>query len=76
EWKPELMAGKSTVQVLTDHQSLTYFMKTQKLSRRQARWAAYLSGFDFKITYRPGAQNGKADALTRREGKASRAKED
>ena len=36
------------------------------LNRRQARWADYLSLFDFKIIFRPGRENGKADALSRR----------
>ena len=38
------------------------------LSRRQARWAQELAQYDFKIMFRPGTQNGKADALTRRSG--------
>jgi hypothetical protein len=41
-------------------------MTTKKLSRRQTRWAEFLSRFNFQLTYRPGKQNGKADALTRR----------
>ena len=36
------------------------------LSRRQARWAQELAQYDFKIVFRPGKFNGKADALTRR----------
>jgi len=43
----------------------------------QARWAEFLSQYNFKITYRPGAANSKADALTRREDSVlTRAKED
>ena len=39
---------------------------TNKLqSRRQARWAQFLSQFDFMITYQPGKLGGKPDALTR-----------
>jgi hypothetical protein len=45
---------------------LEYFATTKILNRRQARWAQDLSEFDFKIIYRPGPQNGKADALSRR----------
>ena len=41
-------------------------MTTKKLSRRQARWAEFLSGFNFVISYTPGRENGKADSLTRR----------
>ena len=55
------------VKILTDHKALEYFKTTKQLSRRQARWAEKLSEYNFIITYRPGAKNGKADALTRRE---------
>ena len=41
-------------------------MTTKKLSRRQARWAKFLSGFNFVISYTPGRENRKADSLTRR----------
>jgi transposase InsO family protein len=78
EWRPELMTALPDlpVKVLTDHQALIYFMKTQKLSRRQARWAQFLSNFNFIVTYRPGAANGKADALTRRQNAIQRSKDD
>ena len=33
---------------------------------RQARWVQFLTRFDFIILYRPGMQQGKADALSRR----------
>ena len=36
------------------------------LNRRQARWAQELAGYDFKIFFRPGRQNGKADYRSRR----------
>ena len=65
-WKPELEGTENPVQVLTDHKALEYFMTTKKLTRRQARWAEMLSEFNFEIVYRPGKQNDKADALTRR----------
>jgi transposase InsO family protein len=52
--------------VVSDHQNLEYFTTTKVLNRRQARWAQELAGIDFKIHYRPGAQNGKPDALSRR----------
>ena len=54
------------VKVITDHKSLEYFMTTKKLRRRQARWAEFLSGFNFVISYTPGKENQKADSLTRR----------
>ena len=40
-------------------------MSSKQLSRRQARWSKFLSHFNFKISYQPGAQC-KAETLTRR----------
>jgi hypothetical protein len=66
QWRPELEGTKLPIQVITDHKALEYFMTTKKLTRRQARWALTLADYNFQISYRPGRQNGKADALTRR----------
>ena len=52
--------------VYSDHRALEYFMTTKKLSVRQARWAEYLSRFHFKLAYRAGKSNERADALSRR----------
>ena len=41
-------------------------MKAQKLNRRQARWALYLSRFDFTLKHIPGSKMGKADSLSRK----------
>jgi hypothetical protein len=41
-------------------------MTKRLLSRRQARWAEFLSRFFYEFKYRSGKLNGKADALTRR----------
>ena len=41
-------------------------MKAQKLNRRQARWALYLSKFNFTLKHVPGSKMGKADSLSRR----------
>ncbi len=54
--------------VLTDHHNLQTFTTKSLLSRRQARWAQELAQYEFKIVFRPGKLNGKADALTRRSG--------
>ena len=36
------------------------------MNRRQARWALYLSRFDFMLKHVPGSRMGKADSLSRR----------
>ena len=41
-------------------------MKVQKLNRRQARWALYLSRFDFILKHVVDSKMGKADGLSRR----------
>jgi len=41
-------------------------MKAQKLNRRQAQWALYLSRFDFTLKHVLGTRMGKADGLSRR----------
>ena len=41
-------------------------MKAQKLNHRQARWALYLSRFDFTLKHVPGTKMRKMDRLSRR----------
>ncbi|MBW0533335.1 hypothetical protein O181_073050 [Austropuccinia psidii MF-1] len=42
-------------------------MSSKVLTRRQARWAEFLSEFHFTITYRPGRLATLPDALSRRD---------
>ena len=49
----------------TDHRALENLMSSQHLNRRLWRWCLYLQDFSFKCVYRPGAENGVADALSR-----------
>ena len=65
-WRRYLEGAKHQVQVISDHQNLELFQTTMVLNRRQARWARELAGYDFKIIFRPGRQNGKADYLSLR----------
>jgi hypothetical protein len=65
-WRAYLVGLPKTIEVLSDHRALEYFMTTKALTARQARWAEVLSQFHFQIQYRPGPTN-RADALTRRE---------
>ena len=66
QWQAELRSCES-FQILTDHRNLEYFMTRQHLSERQARWAEYLSRFNFHIKYRPGQDSAAPDALSRRD---------
>ena len=65
-WRHLLEGAQSKFEIWTDHKNLEYFMKAQKLNRRQARWALYLSQFDFTLKHVPGTKMGKADGLSRR----------
>lgn len=44
---------------------LEYISESKRLNPRQARWALFFSRFNFVVTYHPGSNNGKADALSR-----------
>ena len=53
-------------EIWIDHKNLEYFIKVQKLNRRQARWALYLSRFDFTLKHVLESKMGKVDSLSRR----------
>ena len=65
-WRHFLEEMVVKFEIWTDHKNLEYFMKAQKLNRRQARWALYLSRFDFTLKHVLGSKMGKADSLSRR----------
>jgi len=65
-WRHYLEEAKLEFEIWTDHKNLQYFMTSQKLNRRQARWALYLSQFNFILKHVPEKSMGKADRLSRR----------
>jgi transposase InsO family protein len=66
EWRAELEGTETPVKIFTDHKALEYFATKKKLTRRHARWAEVLASYNFRIYYRKGRENAKADALSRR----------
>jgi hypothetical protein len=53
-------------QICTDHQPLTWLMRTAELQGKHARWAMLLQEYDFQIVYnRLGLQHQNADVLSR-----------
>ena len=58
-WRHFLEETMTRFEIWTDHKNLEYFMKVQKLNRRQAR-------FNFMLKHVPGSKMGKADSLSRR----------
>jgi len=65
-WRHFLEETTIKFEIWTDHKNLEYFMKVQKLNRRQARWALYLSRFDFTLKHVPESKIEKVDSLSRR----------
>jgi hypothetical protein len=50
--------------VVTDHKNLIMFLTTKVLERRLARWYQDLATFKFKIHYRKGSENARANAMS------------
>lgn len=65
--------GLDSFIIKTDHKNLEAFMKTKELFGRQIRWAQFLAQFNFKIQFQQGLQNGRCDALSRKEELSSQA---
>ena len=65
-WRHFLEGAKDWFEIWTDHKNLEYFMKAQKLNRRQVRWSLYLSRFDFTLKYVASKSMRRADSLSRR----------
>ena len=52
-------------EVVTDHKALVSLLHSRVLNRRLHGWVLQLLEFDFTVMYRPGQENGDADALSR-----------
>jgi len=65
-WRHYLEGAKVEFKIWTDYKNLQYFMSSQKLNHRQARWALYLSRFNFVLKHILGKSMGKVDSLSRR----------
>nr|XP_027120893.1 uncharacterized protein LOC113737958 [Coffea arabica] len=50
----------------TDHESLKYLKAQHTLSKKHARWIAFVESFPYVIKYKAGKSNVVADALSRR----------
>jgi len=64
-WRHYLEGAKVQFEIWNDHRNLQYFMEAKKFNQRQARWALYLSRFNFKMVHKPGPTMEKADILSR-----------
>lgn len=63
--------GDSSFTLVTDHEPLSFLKSSPKVSRKHARWIAFLETFDFKFEHRPGRIN-VADPLSRLPGTLAR----
>ena len=54
EYKHYLEGYPYKVKIWSDHQNLTFFRTAQKLTRRQARWALFMTHFGFVLYHKPG----------------------
>jgi hypothetical protein len=73
-WRAYLDHVQVPFTVYSDHHNLQYFFSAKVLNRRQARYYELLSELNFKLIHRPGTQQGKSDALSRRADLATNSK--
>jgi len=66
EFRHYLQATDEPFLILTDHKNLEYFHTTKILNARQINWSQLLATYNFRLSYRPGTQNPRADAMSRR----------
>ncbi|MBW0470948.1 hypothetical protein O181_010663 [Austropuccinia psidii MF-1] len=66
-WGNFLISLSSSVEVLTNHSSLQYFMSSKIITCHQAHQAEFLSEFHFSIIYHPDCLATLPDALSRQD---------
>ena len=66
EWRPEREGSSQWFDIITNPKNLQTFATTKQLSPRHIWWSEFLSRFNFRIVYRPGSANARADALSRK----------
>lgn len=62
-WRPYLLGRHFTV--FSDQKSLRHLLEQRITTIDQQNWIAKLLGYQFTIHYKPGKENGAADALSR-----------
>jgi hypothetical protein len=65
KWRHWLEGAQYETVVYTDHDYLWKFLTNKVFTRQQGGWYIQNSSINYKIYYRPGRTNGKADALSR-----------
>ncbi|KAH8269651.1 hypothetical protein KR018_002083, partial [Drosophila ironensis] len=57
--------GKSDINIFTDHQPLIFAVSDKNPNSKLKRWKARIEESGAKVIYKPGKENGVADALSR-----------
>lgn len=63
-WRPYLLGRK--FKILTDHQTIRYFLEQRITTTTQEKWLLKLLGYNYEIEYRAGKNNAGPDALSRK----------
>jgi len=66
EYRHHLEGHLYKVEIWLDHQNLIFFRTAQKLTRRQTRWALFMTRFDFVLYHKIGKTMQAEDPLSRR----------
>ena len=64
-WRYLLEGAKYKFEIWTDYKNLEYFMKVQKLNKRQVHWALYLFRSDFTLKHVLRTNIGKTNRLSK-----------
>jgi hypothetical protein len=68
EWRSYLLGNEHKITVYSDHQNLASLAtKEMDISTRQEKYLRLMAKYDFEIIPCKGSENGRADALSRRE---------
>lgn len=65
EWRHWLEGNEVPFIIWTNHKNLAYLRSARRMNAQQARWALFLSQFNYSVSYCPGSKNTKLDALSR-----------
>ena len=74
KWRSKLENFIFSIEVITNHKNLKYFMSIKQLNRRQTRWSEFFSRFNYRILYRSDKIEDKSNVLTRRSSDLSKKK--
>lgn len=64
EWRHWLEGAEKPFLVWIDHKNLKYIKIAKHLNSKRARWALFVSCFNFSLSYSPGSRHMKPDALS------------